>query len=109
MVSLPDEAKIKAEINRLIESDNEDDEIVERIEGAHIVRLNAEKDDNQQLKKQVTSLQTNLRRATLRGNVNPADFAEQLIAANAAAAENLPMTASVESASAGGDELPSQA
>ena len=81
MVSLPDEAKIKAEINRLIESDNEDDEIVERIEGAHIVRLNAEKDDNQQLKKQVTSLQTNLRRATLRGNVNPADFAEQLIAA----------------------------
>lgn len=55
-VSLPDEEKIQAELNQLIESEDEDGDIVNEIEGAQNVRLQAEKEDNLQLKRQVTSL-----------------------------------------------------
>lgn len=46
VVSLPDEQKIQAEIDKLVESEEEDDTIVNKIEGAQNVRLQAEKDDN---------------------------------------------------------------
>ena len=55
-VSLPDEEKIQGELNQLIESEDEDGDIVNEIEAAQNVRLQAEKDDNLQLKRQVTSL-----------------------------------------------------
>ena len=45
-ISLPDEEKVQAELNKLIESEDEDGEFVEQIEGAQNVRLQAEKDDN---------------------------------------------------------------
>lgn len=54
MVSLPDEKKIKEDLDKILESEGEDEEVVGQIEGAHVVRLNAEKDDNLQLKRQVT-------------------------------------------------------
>ena len=86
-VSLPDEAKIQGEIDKLIESEEEDDVVVEQIEGAQNVRLNAEKDDNAALKKQVTSLQGAVRRATLKAGdpANAAALAAALTANNAGA------------------------
>lgn len=56
MVSLPDEDKIKNEIDKLVESEEEDDFFLEKIEKSQKMRLNAEKDDNQRLKRQVTTL-----------------------------------------------------
>ena len=53
-VSLPEEEKVKAELEKLAESDEEDELFVNKIEEAQNVRLEAEKDDNQALKKQVT-------------------------------------------------------
>lgn len=72
-VSLPDEDKIHAELNKLAESEDEDGEFVNKIEGAQNVRLQAEKDDNMQLKKQVTTLQGAVRRATMK--LDPAQAA----------------------------------
>ena len=40
----------KEEIEKMVESDEEDAKIVDQIEEAHVTRLNAEKEDNQQLK-----------------------------------------------------------
>lgn len=45
-VSLPDEGKIKEELTKLAESEDEDGEMVNKIEEAQKVRLDAEKDDN---------------------------------------------------------------
>ena len=42
---------IKDELAKLAESDDEDVETVAKLEQAHVTRLNAEKDDNKQLKK----------------------------------------------------------
>ena len=53
-VSLPEEEKVKAELEKLADSDEEDELFVNKIEEAQNVRLEAEKDDNQALKKQVT-------------------------------------------------------
>ena len=65
-VSLPNEEAIQAELEKIAESEDEDGEVVEKIEGAQNARLQAEKDDNMQLKKQVTSLQGAVRRATMK-------------------------------------------
>lgn len=46
VVSLPNDAKIQAEIDKLVESEEEDGEFVDKIEGAQNTRLQAEKDDN---------------------------------------------------------------
>jgi len=46
VVSLPDERKIKEDLHRLAESEDEDAEFVQKIEQAHVTRLNVEKDDN---------------------------------------------------------------
>lgn len=45
-VSYPDEGKIKEELNKLAESEDEDGDMVNKIEEAQKVRLDAEKDDN---------------------------------------------------------------
>ena len=45
-VTYPDEGKIKEELNKLAESEDEDGEMVNKIEEAQKVRLDAEKDDN---------------------------------------------------------------
>ncbi len=45
-VSLQQSKISKEEIEKLVESDEEDAKIVDQIEEAHITRLNAEKDDN---------------------------------------------------------------
>ena len=66
-VSLPEEEKVKAELEKLAESDEEDELFVNKIEEAQNVRLEAEKDDNQALKKQVTQLHAAVRRATMMG------------------------------------------
>ena len=47
---------------------DEDEDVVEKIEAAQNARLQAEKDDNMQLKRQVTSLQGAVRRATLKAD-----------------------------------------
>lgn len=51
VISLPDEKIIKEEIHKLAESEDEDDFFLNKIEKAQNVRLNAEKDDNQRLKR----------------------------------------------------------
>lgn len=50
-ISLPDETKIKSELNKLAESEEEDDAFLSKVEKAQIVRLEAEKDDNKSLKR----------------------------------------------------------
>ena len=55
-ISLPDETKIKSELHKLAESEEEDDAFLSKVEKAQIVRLEAEKDDNKSLKRQMTNL-----------------------------------------------------
>ena len=47
---------MKEEIKQLEESDEEEKKDVEAIEGAHVTRLNAEKDDNENLKRRLSQM-----------------------------------------------------
>ena len=49
-------AQVKEEIKQLEESDEEEKKDVEAIEGAHVTRLNAEKDDNENLKRRLSQM-----------------------------------------------------
>ena len=55
-ISLPDEGKIHQELEKLAESEEEDDAFLTKVEKAQKVRLEAEKDDNKSLKRQMTNL-----------------------------------------------------
>jgi len=72
-----------------VESEDEDELFVSKIEYAQNVRLKAEKDDNGVLRKQVTTLHGALRRATMK----PGDSNQSAAIAAAIAANNRPGTA----------------
>lgn len=51
-----EESKAKEELEKLDASDDEEAGHVQKIEGAHKVRLDAEKDDNRELKRRLSNL-----------------------------------------------------
>ena len=65
-LSPEEEQKAQAELAKIAESSDEDQELVEKIEGAQKVLLEEEKKDNEQLKRTVTNLKVAVRRATLK-------------------------------------------
>jgi len=62
------ESEANEELKKIEESDEEEDKTVDKIQGAHVVRLDAEKDDNRELKRRLSKLQGIVRRQTLKGD-----------------------------------------
>lgn len=69
IVSLPNEAKVKEELKKLDESEQEDAEYVEKIEGAQTKLIQAERQDNTALKRRVSVLQDELVRTSQQPSV----------------------------------------
>lgn len=91
-----EEINARKELEDIQESDDEEAKNVEKIEGAHIVRLNAEKDDNLQLKRRLSQVQNLVRRNSLRpGADDPASRAALAASLEALSANNNDSVASL--------------
>ena len=79
--SVGNESIAQEELKKIDESDEEEEKHVDQIEGAHNVRLIAEKEDNRELKRRLSKLTNVVRRQTLKG--------DNLVAAAAIAASGM--------------------